>query len=173
MVGSAVIEFLSLNASGSVSSISVIGADQVRPPSVERLTSVALSPLIGGDGLLLNASEKKYAVPSSPNAVHGSVERCSRPPVQSEMPCGTVVVQFLPLLTLTAPRRPRAPPLLQRSCCYAGQQMPRGGRIDGDPRLDGRAGEQRAGLAAGLIGGAAVEDRAAGDLHEVAQAWGQ
>jgi len=39
--GSAVIEFLSLKLSGSSSSIRTMGADQVSPPSVDLLTSIA------------------------------------------------------------------------------------------------------------------------------------
>ena len=124
MFGSVVMEFLSLKASGSVSSIRKIGSPQCSPPSLLRLTSSALRPLIGGVGLLLKGSEKKYAVPSSPNAVQGSVERWNGPPVHLEISRGTLVFQVAPPSTLTPARRPLEPPLLHRSCCTPVNRWP-------------------------------------------------
>jgi hypothetical protein len=44
LVGSAVSEFLSLSTWPLVSWINVMGGPQLAPPSVERLTSIALAP---------------------------------------------------------------------------------------------------------------------------------
>src|SRR3954447_8487709 len=55
---------------------------------------------------------------------HGSEERRYRPPVHSETPRGIVSLQLLPPFLVTPARRPREPPLLQRSCCQPAISRP-------------------------------------------------
>ena len=70
MVESAVIDSLSLKNRRSLSSIRTAGADQVAPPSAERLARTAVVKPFGS-----NESEIAWAMPLGPNETHGSLAR--------------------------------------------------------------------------------------------------
>ena len=74
------IEFLSLKLKVLSSSISLMGALQCRPPSVDLLTSSA-------ESLPAEVARvKKYAIPSGENVTHGSVARRWLPPTHADVP---------------------------------------------------------------------------------------
>jgi hypothetical protein len=103
--------------------ISASGALQVRPPSLERLTSIALCEPSTSDGPMV-ARPMTYAVPSGEKSTHGSVTRSKSPllpgaaPPQRDIGC-RCICQLAPPSLLDALTNARALPLLQRSCCHA------------------------------------------------------
>src|SRR5215213_4136237 len=102
--------------------MTVVGALQVRPPSVERLTTWLVgpaSPPAARTGVSVNVSVARYAVPSGPVDTHGSLVRSSGPPVQREMPGTSTVFQVAPPSCVTATTLLSAPPsTTKRSCCH-------------------------------------------------------
>src|SRR5215469_7595207 len=97
--------------SGSVSCSSASGALHVRPPSMERDTSMARSAVVS-----LKAYAIWYAVPLAANVTHGSLARSKAPPAHCEN-ATVALVQVWPESNEAALTFPLAPPLFQRSCC--------------------------------------------------------
>src|SRR5437016_1025000 len=88
-----------------------IVASQLRPPSMERLTSIAR----------FGASSSKaypiwYAVPFGEIPTHGSLARWNVPPLH-RVNFAKLVVQVWPPSKVAAVTSPLAPPFDQRSCC--------------------------------------------------------
>ena len=121
-MASTVSVFLSLKKAAP-SSANVAGADQVRPPSLERLASIALR-LLAPKVLPLTARPIRCAVPSLPISTQGSLARSKSPllpgaaPPQRDSGC-KVRTQVAPPSKLVALTSARAAPSLQRSCCQA------------------------------------------------------
>src|SRR5207248_9721621 len=75
LLGSAVIEFLSLRTFWLSSRISVVGLPQDAPPFVERMTSIAFGWLLKPPGSWVTDKVIRYAVPFGEIATHGSEAR--------------------------------------------------------------------------------------------------
>src|SRR3954453_12578734 len=89
LFGSAVMLFLSFRKRPPVSAISCLGADHVSPPSVERFTTIPLSPNppVGGSGSVTRLIA--CATPFGENVTHGSEARSYGPPFVQRVFCGT------------------------------------------------------------------------------------
>ena len=100
-------------------SMSVMGLLQVRPPSVDLLTSMPDSEAPNGVSGLAGLTTRllAYRSPLGAKESQGSLDRTHVPPVVSVTPGSGTAFQLLPWSMLTLTTAPRAPPSSQRSCC--------------------------------------------------------
>src|SRR3954454_314387 len=119
-VGSAVTDSLSLNCAAVSLLATALAADQVRPPSRDRLTVTQVS--FGW----VTESPVRYPVPSGPNDSHGSDTRVGRPapPGAQAENAGSLRAHVRPASADVAATVPRAAPFDQRSCCQAATIVP-------------------------------------------------
>src|SRR5947209_3103173 len=99
----------------------VVGAPQVRPPSLEVIELSAVGPARPASpsaGFSSKVRFAAYATPSPPKAIHGSLARSFAPPVQRESLGNGAVAQCPPPSDVVEYRLASAPPSTGKRSCW-------------------------------------------------------